>query len=85
LRSDDIVSIGEFKASCPKCGADLSIKHDGIKLKGDERMICPTHGDAGSLKEARRIVLEKSRDNVIDQTKKFAIDNIRGSFRRLFK
>jgi hypothetical protein len=85
MSQDGIVHVGKIEASCPQCGAQLSIEHDSIKLKGNDRMICPIHGDVGSLEETRGVFLEKNRDNVVDQTKKFAIDNIRDSFRRLFK
>jgi hypothetical protein len=85
MGSDDIIPAGKFKASCPQCGAELRIKHDGVNLKGDERMICSVHGDVGSLEETRRVVLEKNRDQIIDHAKKTAIDRLRDSFRKAFK
>ena len=85
MRSDSIIPVGKFKAACPQCGTDLGIKHDSINLEGEERMICPIHGDVGSLEETRRIVLERNRDKIIDPAKKVAIDRLRDSFRRVLK
>ena len=84
MRSVSIIPVGKFKAACPRCGTGLGIKHDGINLEGEERMICPIHGDVGSLEETR-IVLEKNRDKIIDPAKKVAIDRLRDSFRRVLK
>jgi hypothetical protein len=65
MRGDSIIPVGKFKAACPQCGTDLDIKHDGINLEGEERMICPIHGDVGSLEE-RAGLFSKDRDKIID-------------------
>ena len=69
MSDDNIMPIGQFRASCPLCEARLSIEHDGIDLKGNERVLCPVHEDMGSLEEARRSI---HRNYVIDSTKKIA-------------
>jgi hypothetical protein len=56
-RSDyNMAPIGQFRASCPLCDARLSVERDGIDLKGNERVLCPIHGDMGSIEEVRRII-----------------------------
>ena len=52
----NITPVGQFRASCPLCDARLSVEHDGIDLKGNERVLCPVHGDMGNLEEVRRII-----------------------------
>lgn len=86
MGSDDIIPIGQFKASCPQCGAELGIKRkiEGrpVKLKGDERLFCPVHGDVMSLEEARRAVFEENRDDIIDKARKLVRDRFRDSFKK---
>ncbi len=74
---DGITPIGYVKPVCPKCGAELLIEHDGVDLKGDERTLCPVHGDVGSLDEVRAQVLDQNRENIIDHAKELV--------RKLFK
>jgi hypothetical protein len=81
MGSDDIIPAGK----CPKCGAELRIKQDDANLKGGERTICSVHGDVGSLEETYRVVLEKNRDQIVDHTKRIAIDRLRDSFRKAFR
>ena len=78
----DMTPLGQFKASCPQCGAELRIEHDGIELKGNERLICAVHGDVMSLEEARRIIFEENRNNIIDKARKFGRDSIRNLFKK---
>jgi hypothetical protein len=52
----NMAPVGQFRASCPLCDARLSVEHDGIDLKGNERVLCPVHGDMGSIEEVRRII-----------------------------
>src|SRR5438309_91036 len=77
MGSDDVISSGQFKASCPQCGADLTIKHASVNLKGDDRLICAVHGDVGSLEKVRQAVLEKNRDDIMNCSKKAAVDRLR--------
>lgn len=82
MAGDENIPLGQFKASCPQCGADLKVQYDGIDLKGEDRMICPVHGDVGSLDEARRVLFEKNRDNIIDRAKQVAIDRLKDAFKK---
>ena len=68
------IPLGQFKASCPQCGAELRIEHDGVELKGNERLICPVHGNVMSLQEARRIIFEKNRDSILDKARSVVRD-----------
>ena len=78
----DNIPLGQFKASCPQCGAELSIKHEGVELKGDERLFCPVHGDVMNLQEARRIIFEQNRDDIVDKARNVARDLLRkGDFK----
>jgi hypothetical protein len=69
--SDDNITPRQFGASCPLCDARLSVEHDGIDLKGNERVLCPVHGDMGSLEEVRRsIFFKEHRNYVVDSANK---------------
>src|SRR5271157_145756 len=69
--SDDNITPRPFGASCPLCDARLSVEHDGIDLKGNERVLCPVHGDMGSLEEVRRsIFFKEHRSHVVDTANK---------------
>ena len=70
--NDDITHIGNVKPLCPRCGAELMIEHDGVCLKGNERVLCPVHGDIGSLDEIRIQVFDQNREKIIDHTKELA-------------
>ena len=74
MSEDGIIPAGKFKISCPHCGAELGIERDGIELKGNERLICPVHGDQMSLEEARRTVFEQNRDDIVDKAKRLIRD-----------
>jgi hypothetical protein len=68
--SDDNIKPRQFRASCPLCGARLGVEHDGIDL-GNERVLCPVHGDMGSLEEVRRsIFFKEHRNYVVDSATK---------------
>ena len=69
--SDHEITPRKFGASCPLCGARLRVEHDGIDLKGSERVLCPVHGDMGSLEEVRRsIFFKEDRNYVVDSANK---------------
>ena len=70
--SDEITHIGNVKPLCPQCGAELLVEHDGIGLKGDERVLCPVHGDIGSLDEIRAQILDQNREKIINHAKELA-------------
>lgn len=86
MTDNPIIPLGQFSAHCPQCGAILKIERDtessGIELKGDERLLCPTHGNVMSLEEARRAVLEENRDNIIDEARNVARDLLRDAFKK---
>ena len=82
----DVIPPWQFKASCPHCGAELSIKRDperkGIEFKDDERLFCPVHLDVMSLEEARRIAFQDNRDDIVNKAKQFARDRLRDMFKK---
>ncbi len=53
-----------FNPTCPQCGANLEIEWDGVEPKGDDRLLCPVHGDVGSLQDLRTKIAETYRDNI---------------------
>jgi hypothetical protein len=63
--SDDNITPRQFGASCPLCAARLSVEHDGTDLKGNERVLCPVHGDMGSLEEVHRSIFFKEHRNYV--------------------
>lgn len=74
-----------YEASCPQCGAKLSVKREiekfPVESKGDERLFCPVHGDVMSLEEARRIAFEENREDIINKARDFARDALRNAFK----
>ncbi len=69
--SDHDITPRQFGASCPLCAARLSVEHDGTDPKGNERVLCPVHGDMGSLEEVRRsIFFKEHRNYVVDSANK---------------
>ena len=83
----DAIPAWQFKASCPHCGAELSIKRDverfPVEFKGDERLFCAVHGDVMNLEEARRVAFEENRDNIINKARDFARESLRRAFKNL--
>ena len=76
---DENTPVGHSEALCSQCGAQLSVKHDGIELKGDDRCICPIHGDVGSLQDIRRSLYEQQRDEVIKHAQGLARKTLKRS------
>lgn len=76
----------QFKAHCPRCGAELSIKHEAerfpVELKGNERMLCPVHGDVMSLEEARRVAFQENRDEAVNKIKEAARNSLRDAIKK---
>ena len=68
------ISLGQFEPRCPQCGAQLMVERRGAEVEGDDRLLCPKHGDQGSVREFR--------DQVRDQTKDDVVNAVRDIFRR---
>jgi hypothetical protein len=62
--AETIIPLGEFKAACPQCGAELGIERSDVEPHGDDALICPAHGRVGVLQEFRDSIGKKVRDNV---------------------
>ena len=62
--TNEIIPIAEMKAMCPECGSNLLPKGAEIDASGDTRLMCPTHGDQGSLNDFRRDFIEKHRGDL---------------------
>ncbi len=84
--TDSIIPPWQFQATCPQCGSKLVLKRESetrpIEIEPNERLFCPTHGDTLSIEEARRIAFDNNKDEIIDEARKFAIDSLRGSFKK---
>ena len=51
---------------CPKCGARLRVERVDHHLAGNEKLICPQHGNIGRLDDDRRSVYGRRRDEIED-------------------
>lgn len=69
----------EIEPVCQQCGAKLLIKHSGTEPEPEDRVLCPVHGDVGSLQEVRTAVYEQNREKIQEQIAK----HVRDSFRKL--
>ena len=65
-----------------QAGPQARERNATIEIEPNERLFCPTHGDTLSIEEARRIAFDNNKDEIIDEARKFAIDSLRGSFKK---
>ena len=72
MSDDNITPVDNSGPSCPLCDARASaLSMTASILKGNERVLCPVHGDMGSLEEVRRsIFFKEHRNYVVDSANK---------------
>lgn len=81
MTDETVIPFGEFKPTCPQCGAELLIEHDGIESKSDDRVFCATHGTVGTRETVRSQIFEENRD----QIEKSAVDHAKNLLRDMLK
>jgi nitrite reductase/ring-hydroxylating ferredoxin subunit len=58
-------SSGIIEATCPHCSEKLLAKLSGKEAQADDRVFCPVHGDICSLEEAKMLIYEQNKDDLI--------------------
>ena len=81
MTDEAVIPIGEFQPTCPHCGANILIEHDGVEPKPDDRVFCAEHGTIGTREAIRAQILDENRDKI----KKAATDHASNMIRDMFK
>ena len=80
--SNDIRPLGKFEASCPQCAEKLGVKRGTVKVTDETRILCPVHGDQGSYKQFRAMVVDQNRDEIIAKAREIAVKAAKDAFKR---
>lgn len=81
MTDDAVIPIGEIRPTCPQCGAQLLIEHDGVEPKPEDRVFCPEHGTIGT----REAVITQIREQHGKQIGKAVGDRVGGLLRGALK
>ena len=72
------IPIAKIKPRCPQCGRNLSPEQGTVNLENDTSLLCPTHGDQGSLQDFRSKLVNDHRGDLV----KKALDIARSGWKK---
>lgn len=67
MTSETNIPLGQFKATCPKCGAELGVERSGVEISGDDNLVCPVHGAVMKVQELRDSIRSEVGNQVAEQ------------------